>query len=172
VARNIWLAQRRAAKTRGIELAEADEILDLVGLSGLAKAKPADLTMGQQQRAALAVGIAAGPGLLLVDEPTSQLDTAGRDEVLTALKAVNAKRDTTVVIVTHDPEVGAQLGRVVTIRDGRVGAEGRDGQDFAVVAGDGTVQLPPEVLGEFPPGTLFLVDHDEDGSVRLQSEQQ
>lgn len=172
LSRNVWLAQRRAARTRGIELAETDEILDLVGLTGLAKAKPADLTMGQQQRAALAVGIAAGPGLLLVDEPTSQLDTAGRDEVLAALKAVNAKRDTTVVIVTHDPEVGAQLGRVVTIRDGRVGAEGRDGQDFAVVAGDGTVQLPPEVLGEFPPGTLFLVDHDEDGSVRLQSEQQ
>jgi putative ABC transport system ATP-binding protein len=168
--RNIWLAQRRAASTRGIELAEVGEILDLVGLTDLARAKPADLTMGQQQRAALAVGIAAGPGLLLVDEPTSQLDTAGRDEVLAALKAVNAKRDTTVVVVTHDPEVGAQLGRVVTIRDGRVGAEGRDGQDFAVVAGDGTVQLPPEVLGEFPPGTLFLVDHDDDGSVRLQSD--
>jgi putative ABC transport system ATP-binding protein len=170
--RNIWLAQRRAAGTRGIELAEADEILDLVGLAGLGKAKPAELTAGQQQRAALAVGIAAGPGLLLVDEPTSQLDTAGRDEVLAALKAVNAKRDTTIVVVTHDPEVGSQLGRVVTIRDGRVGAEGRDGQDFAVVAGDGTVQLPPEVLGEFPPGTLFLVDHDDDGSVRLQSESQ
>ncbi|MEQ4208495.1 ATP-binding cassette domain-containing protein [Actinopolymorpha sp. B17G11] len=170
--RNIWLAQRRAAGTRGIELAEADEILDLVGLAGLGKAKPAELTAGQQQRAALAVGIAAGPGLLLVDEPTSQLDTAGRDEVLAALKAVNAKRDTTIVVVTHDPEVGSQLGRVVTIRDGRVGAEGRDGQDFAVVAGDGTVQLPPEVLGEFPPGTLFVVDHDDDGSVRLQSEPQ
>ena len=41
-----------------------------------------------------------------------------------------------------------------------------------MVAGDGTVQLPPEVLGEFPPGTLFLVDHDEDGGVRLQSERQ
>ena len=49
-----------------------------------------------------AVGIAAGPGLLLVDEPTSQLDTAGRDEVLAALETVNAKRDTTVVVVTHD----------------------------------------------------------------------
>ncbi|MGH3488613.1 MAG: ABC transporter ATP-binding protein [Actinopolymorphaceae bacterium] len=170
--RNIWLAQRRAASTRGIELAEADEILDLVGLAGLGRTKPAELTAGQQQRAALAVGIAAGPGLLLVDEPTSQLDTAGRDEVLAALKAVNAKRDTTIVVVTHDPEVGSQLGRVVTIRDGRVGAEGRDGQDFAVVAGDGTVQLPPEVLGEFPPGTLFLVDHDDDGAVRLQSENQ
>ena len=54
----------------------------------------------------------------------------------------------------------------MTIRDGRVGAEGRDGQDFAVVAGDGTVQLPPEVLGDYPPGTLFTVDR-VDGSVSL-----
>jgi putative ABC transport system ATP-binding protein len=167
--RNIWLAQRRAAATRGIELDEPERILDLVGLTGEAKTKPGELAAGQRQRAALAVGIAAGPGLLLVDEPTSQLDTAGRDEVLAALEAVNAKRETTIVVVTHDLAVGARLGRVVTIRDGRVGAEGRDGQDFAVVAGDGTVQLPPEVLGEFPPGTLFIVDH-EDGSVRLHSE--
>jgi ABC-type lipoprotein export system ATPase subunit len=169
--RNIWLAQRRAAATRGIELVEPERILDLVGLSGEAKSKPGELAMGQRQRAALAVGIAAGPGLLLVDEPTSQLDTTGRDEVLTALEAVNADRDTTIVVVTHDLAVGARLGRMVTIRDGRVGAEGRDGQDFAVVAGDGTIQLPPEVLGDFPPGTLFLVDH-EDGSVRLQSERE
>jgi ABC-type lipoprotein export system ATPase subunit len=167
--RNIWLAQRRAAATRGIELDEPERILDLVGLTGEAKTKPDELAAGQRQRAALAVGIAAGPGLLLVDEPTSQLDTAGRDEVLDALEAVNEKRETTIVVVTHDLAVGARLGRVVTIRDGRVGAEGRDGQDFAVVAGDGTVQLPPEVLGEFPPGTLFIVDHD-DGSVRLHSE--
>lgn len=170
--RNIRLAQRRAAATRGIELAEPDEILDLVGLGGLGRSRPQELTMGQRQRAAVAVGIAAGPGLLLVDEPTSQLDTVGRDEVVAALQAVNAARDTTIVVVTHDPEVGTQLGRVVTIRDGRVGAEGRDGQDFAVVAGDGTVQLPPEILGEFPPGTLFLVDHDDDGSVRLLSKRE
>lgn len=170
--RNIWLAQRRAADTGGIDLAEPEEILELVGLSGHAKTKPGDLTMGQRQRAALAVGIAAGPGLLLVDEPTSQLDAAGRDEVVAALEAINAKRNTTIVIVTHDLTVGARLGRAVTIRDGRVGAEGRDGQEFAVVAGDGSVQLPPEVLGEYPPGTLFIVDHDDEGTVRLQSEDQ
>ena len=77
--RNVWLAQRRAAATRGIEIEPPERILDLVGLSGEAKAKPGELTMGQRQRAALAVGIAPGAGLLLVDEPTSQLDTPGRD---------------------------------------------------------------------------------------------
>jgi len=160
--RNIWLAQRRAAKTAGIELDHPDRILDLVGLPGQGRAKVGDLAPGARQRAALAVGIAAGPGLLLVDEPTSQLDTAGRDEVLQALETVNAERGTTIVVVTHDAAVGARLGRPVTIRDGRVGAEGRDGQDFAVVAGDGTVQLPPDVLGAFPPGTLFTVEREDD----------
>jgi ABC-type lipoprotein export system ATPase subunit len=120
------------------------------------------LSPGARQRAALAVGIAAGPGLLLVDEPTSQLDTSGRDEVVQALETVNAERGTTIVVVTHDAEVGARLGRAVTIRDGRVGAEGRDGRDFAVVAGDGTVQLPPDVLEKYPPGTLFTVEDTED----------
>jgi putative ABC transport system ATP-binding protein len=164
--RNIWLAQRRAARTAGITLDDSDRILDLVGLGGMGRAHVADLAPGARQRAALAVGIAAGPGLLLVDEPTSQLDTAGRDEVLAALETVGAERGTTIVVVTHDQEVGQRLGRAVTIRDGRVGAEGRDGRDFAVVAGDGTIQLPPDVLSVYPPGTLFTVDH-EDGTVSL-----
>lgn len=164
--RNVWLAQRRAAASSGVTLDDPERILDLVGLPGLGNARLADLAAGARQRAALAVGIAAGPGLLLVDEPTSQLDTAGRDEVIEALETVNAERGTTVVVVTHDAEVGSRLGRAVTIRDGRVGAEGRGGQDFAVVAGDGTVQLPPDVLAEFPEGTLFTVDR-VDGRVSL-----
>jgi ABC-type lipoprotein export system ATPase subunit len=166
LSRNIWLAQTRAASTGGVHLDDPERILDLVGLDGQESATVGELTPAARQRAALAVGIAAGPGLLLVDEPTSQLDTAGRDEVVRALETVNAERGTTIVVVTHDGEVGERLGRAVTIRDVRVGAEGRGGQDFAVVAGDGTVQLPPEVLGDFPPGTLFTVDRS-DGTVSL-----
>lgn len=168
--RNIWLAQRRAAAARGKELDEPEHLLDLVGLADLARAKPSQLTAGQRQRAALAVGIAAGPGLLLVDEPTSRLDTAGRDEVLTTLRTINATKGATIIVVTHDLEVGAALGRLVTIRDGRVGSEGRGGQDFAVVAGDGTVQLPPDVLSDFPPGTLLHVQPDDEDSIRLRTE--
>ncbi|HEY6595817.1 MAG TPA: ABC transporter ATP-binding protein, partial [Asanoa sp.] len=166
VQRNVWLAQRRAARTSGIALDDPEVIVDLVGLSGRGDARLAQLAPGARQRAAVAVGVAASPGVVLVDEPTSQLDSRGRDEVLAALETVNARRGTTVVVVTHDGLVGARLGRAVTIRDGRVGAEGRGGRDFAVVAGDGTVQLPPEVLGAFPPGTLFTVDQDN-GTVTL-----
>ncbi|WP_330463737.1 ABC transporter ATP-binding protein [Micromonospora zamorensis] len=168
LSRNIWLAQRPAARLAGRRVDPPEAILDLVGLAGAGARRVGDLTPGQRQRAALAQGLAAGPGLLLVDEPTSQLDVAGRDEVLAALATVNAERGTTVVVVTHDGEVGAQLGRAVTIRDGRVGAEGRNGRDFAVVAGDGTIQLPPETSAAFPAGTLFEVDHNDE-SITLRA---
>jgi ABC-type lipoprotein export system ATPase subunit len=166
LADNLWLAQRRAASVRPADVEPPERVAALVGLLGDVHRRVSELPPGARQRAALAVGMAASPGLLLVDEPTSQLDTGGRDEVLDALERVNTERGTTIVVVTHDAEVGARLGRAVTIRDGRVGAEGRGGREFAVVAGDGTIQLPPEVLGEFPPGTLFAVDY-VDGTVNL-----
>ncbi|MDR7281132.1 ABC transporter ATP-binding protein [Catenuloplanes atrovinosus] len=161
LAANMWLAQRRAAKVRPADVEPVERILGLVGLGGFGEATVGELPPGAQQRAALAVGMAASPGLLLVDEPTSRLDRSARDEVLDALETVNRERGTTIVVVTHDPEVGARLGRAITIRDGRVGAEGRDGQEFAVVAGDGTVQLPPAMLESYPPGTLLAVENVE-----------
>jgi energy-coupling factor transporter ATP-binding protein EcfA2 len=110
------------------------------------------------------VALANRPGLLLVDEPTSRLDRAGRDEVITVLQGLPG----TVVMVTHDPQVGARMGRTVTIRDGRVGAEGRLGEEYAVVGRDGTVSLPPEVLAALAPGTLLRVHTQPDGTVVLQ----
>ena len=165
---NLWLAQRRAVKVRPADGEPPERIAALVGLLGEGHRRVSDLPPGARQRAALAVGMAASPGLLLVDEPTSQLDRDARDEVLDALDRVNSERGTTIVAVTHDLEVGARLGRVVTIRDGRVGAEGRDGREFAVVAGDGTVQLPPAMLDAYPPGTLFAVENT-DGKVMLEA---
>jgi ABC-type lipoprotein export system ATPase subunit len=166
VLSNIWLAQRRAAQVRPSDLEPPERILALLGLTGQGHRRVRDLAPGAVQRAAIAVGVAATPGLLLVDEPTSQLDRRARDEVLDALSTVNEERGTTIVAVTHDPDVGTRLGRAVTIRDGRVGSEGRNGREFAVIAGDGTIQLPPEVLDSFQPGTLLAVEH-ADGRVTL-----
>src|SRR5262249_3502636 len=115
---NIELAQRRARRTRAVRLDDPDAVLDLVGLSGQGRSTVDQLAPGARQRAAVAMGIAAGPGLLLVDEPTSQLDTHGRDEVVHALETVNAQKGTTIVVVTHDTEVGVRLGRAVPIPDG------------------------------------------------------
>jgi ABC-type lipoprotein export system ATPase subunit len=142
-------------------------VLSLVGISArVSRRRPYQLGPGERQRLALAVGLANRPGLLLADEPTSQLDTAARDEVVGALQAIG-QTGTTVVVVTHDPAVGARLGRTVTIRDGRVGAEGHRGEDFAVVARDGSIHLPTEVLATLPPGTLVRVFLEPDGTARL-----
>ncbi len=153
-------AQRRAT------LEPPGELLALVGLSGREKQRPPDLAPGERQRLAVACAIANGAGLLLADEPTSQLDTQARDEVLEILAHVRAT-GRTVVVVTHDPDVGLRMGRTVTIRDGRVGAEGRRGEEYSVVGRDGAVHLPPDVLAEVVPGTLLRVELTAEGAVRL-----
>lgn len=168
-ADNIRFAQRGVRRRDRSGLAEPRELLSLVGIDSDtdAGATVARLTPGQRQRLAVAVGIAGGAGLLLADEPTSQLDAPARDEVLEALMAVHAAGHT-VVVVTHDPEVGAHMGRTVTIRGGRVGSEGRRGEDFLVMGAGGTVHLPPEITARFPAGSLLRVEQDPDGSVRLR----
>jgi putative ABC transport system ATP-binding protein len=165
---NVRFAQRGATKISDTILLAPDEVLDLVGLGGESTVPLASLSPGQRQRLAVAVGMAARPGLLLLDEPTSQLDHEGRDEVLRAVTDVNRDLGTTVVAVTHDPDVADRLPRTVTIRDGRVGAEGRRGEDFAVVGRDGSVTLPPDILESVPPGTLLRVTVVDQGAVYLR----
>jgi ABC-type lipoprotein export system ATPase subunit len=165
---NVRFAQRAVSAGRDGKPPAPREVLSLVGLAvrGRMRLKPAALTPGERQRLALAVALANRPGLLLADEPTSQLDTHARDDVLTALASVH-RAGTTVILVTHDPDVGARMGRTVTIRDGRVGGEGRSGEEFAVVARDGSVHLPPDVLEFLPPGTYLRVVAQPDGSALL-----
>src|SRR4051812_11669245 len=156
---NVRFAQGGVPASRRTQLPAVREVLAQVGLTnrGRPRLRPHQLTPGERQRLALAVALATRPGLLLADEPTSQLDRDARDEVLAALDAVN-RAGTTVILVTHDPEVGAAMARTVTIRDGRVGAEGRRGEDYAVVGRDGTVHLPADVLRVVPPGTLLAAE--------------
>jgi ABC-type lipoprotein export system ATPase subunit len=164
---NVRFAQGGGRARRRPELPAPREVLSLVGLGrDRARRSPAGLAPGERQRLALAVALANRPGLLLADEPTSQLDRAARDEVVAVLESVPLA-GCTVVMVTHDPAVGARLGRTVTIRDGRVGAQGRLGEDYSVVGRDGTVHLPPEVLAGLAPGTLLRVHLQPDGTVLL-----
>jgi ABC-type lipoprotein export system ATPase subunit len=148
-------------RARGVEAVPVEEVLELVRLRERADAPLSSLTPGELQRGALAVAVSTRPGLLLGDEPTSQLDHEARDQVLQTLSDINEAWGTTVIVVTHDPEVAARMPRTVTIRDGRVGAEGRQGEEFAVVSADGSVPLPPHVLATLTPGTLVrLVESD------------
>ena len=174
---NVRFAQRGARKVRAAreaaddfgtsELPEPHEVLSIVGLGEDATTPLGALSPGQRQRLAVGVGLAANPGLLLLDEPTSQLDHEGRDEVLAAVSEINRDLGTTVVAVTHDPEVAERLPRTVTIRDGRVGAEGRRGEEYAVVGRDGSLTLPPDVLERVPPGSLLRVTIVDEAAVRL-----
>lgn len=164
---NVRFAQRGAPANHGRGLPAPREVLESVGLADLARRTPAGLAPGERQRLALAVALANRPGMLLADEPTSQLDRAARDEVLAALAAVG-RHGCTVVLVTHDPAVGAAMGRTVTIRDGRVGAEGRLGEEYAVVGRDGAVHLPADALASLAPGTLLRVHPRPDGTVLLE----
>jgi ABC-type lipoprotein export system ATPase subunit len=166
VAQNVVFAGRGArsdARSGKGAPPQPMQLLGLLGIGSLADRRVTSLSGGEQQRVALAVGAAGGGNLLLVDEPTSQLDHAQRGEVIDALHALHAGIGATMVMVTHDPTVAASVPRTVTIRDGRVGAEGRKGAQFAVVGRDGTLQLPPEVLERFPPQTLFRLSNLPDG---------
>lgn len=148
----------------------AHELLSLLGLDDVADHPLHTLSAGALQRVALAAAVANEPGLLLADEPTSQLDPASRDAVLDLLARINAQLATTVVIVTHDPAVAGRMGRQITMRYGRVGQEGRHGAEYAVVGRDGAVHLPEHLLDSWPPGTLVeVVTEDDDLRLRRRS---
>jgi putative ABC transport system ATP-binding protein len=98
--------------------AEADAMLDVVGLADRAKFLPRDLSGGQKQRVAIARALAGKPPVLLADEPTANLDTAVGAQILDLFRAL-AKRDgRALLVVTHDPKVRTIADRVVHIRDG------------------------------------------------------
>lgn len=95
--------------------------LDRVGLSHRLENKPNQLSGGQQQRVALARAIINDPAMLLADEPTGALDSHTTEEVLSLFGDLNAQ-GITILLVTHETEVGARADRVVHFRDGRISA--------------------------------------------------
>ncbi|OGO11471.1 MAG: hypothetical protein A2Y93_09245 [Chloroflexi bacterium RBG_13_68_17] len=108
------------------------EAVELTGLSGLEERSPYALSGGQQQRLAIASMIVMRPRILVLDEPTSQLDPAGSKEVFAALRALAAGRNTTVVLVEHKLEwVAAFADRVVVLAGGRLIADGPPAQVLA-----------------------------------------
>lgn len=88
--------------------------------------------------------------------------------VVAVLRRVNEVDGTTVMVVTHDVELAASMRRAVTIRDGRVGVEGRGSDEFAVVAADSSLPLPTQAGDDLPPGTLVRVLREEGRGWLLQ----
>jgi putative ABC transport system ATP-binding protein len=98
----------------------ARALLDEVGLSGRGHHYPSQLSGGEQQRVAIARALSNDPPLLLADEPTGNLDSATGRNVIDLLLQVNRSRGTTLVLVTHDPELAAVADVSIHLRDGRV----------------------------------------------------
>jgi ABC-type lipoprotein export system ATPase subunit len=163
---NVAFAQAPARRHGSANLRDPDDVLASVGLAGQGDAELGSLGADQVQLAALAAALAPGPGVLLADEPTGQLDHRSRDTVLETLSRINVEWGTTIILVTHDADVAAALPRTVTIRDGRIGGEGRSGEEYSVVSADGFLPLPAHALVDLPPGTLVRF-HPVDGTYHL-----
>jgi len=149
----------------------AKELLDMVGLSHRRRNRLRELSGGEQQRVAIAIALANTPKLLLADEPTGAVDTKTSASILELFRKLNRTLGLTIIIVTHDRKLSAQVDRVVNIRDGRTsseflrrsyktdlealgrleavaGPEGDGHEEFVVLDRVGRMQVPKEYMDQ------------------------
>jgi ABC-type lipoprotein export system ATPase subunit/bifunctional DNA-binding transcriptional regulator/antitoxin component of YhaV-PrlF toxin-antitoxin module len=112
-----WLTSRRMRREW------SDELLNAVELYDRRHHKLTQLSGGEQQRVAIAVGLANKPVLLLGDEPTGEVDSVTSQKIMETFHRLTQQMDLTTIIVTHDPRIATQVDRVVAIRDGKISTE-------------------------------------------------
>lgn len=152
---NVAMAMIVAGNRTVDRATRVEELLDLLEVGYCRDRTPGEMSGGEQQRTAIAVALANSPEILLADEPTGELDEATSSEVLEAMRGVNERLGTTILIVTHDPAVSGHVRRTIQIRDGRTstevlrrsevdehGEERHISEEFAVIDRVGRLQLP------------------------------
>ena len=117
---NVELPMRYAVLNGRNRKQVATEALEAVGLADRIHHRPNELSGGQMQRVAIARALVNNPAIIMADEPTGNLDSKSGDEIMALLKNLNKDRGTTLIIVTHDPEIAALTNRVISLRDGLI----------------------------------------------------
>lgn len=117
---NVQLPMFESDLTPSERVTKARELLAQVGLADRFGHLPEQLSNGQKQRVAIARALANGPAVVLADEPTGALDSKSGAEVMELLVALNSANGTTLVVVTHDPNVASRAGKIIHMRDGRM----------------------------------------------------
>lgn len=97
-----------------------EQLIKMLGLEGRRNHLPSELSGGQQQRVSIGRAILAHPALLLADEPTGNLDSKNRDEVMQILKKANKEYHQTLILITHDESIALQADRIITMADGEI----------------------------------------------------
>jgi putative ABC transport system ATP-binding protein len=117
---NVELPMKEAGVPKSKRIERAKELLELVGLKGRINHYPNQLSGGEQQRVAIARALSNEPKLLLADEPTGEVDSDTSKRIMTLLKDLNKEKGLTMIIVTHDPNIGNQTNRIIRLLDGKI----------------------------------------------------
>lgn len=118
--KNVELPMLYAKIPRKERSKRAKELLELVGMSERMGHKPDELSGGQKQRVAIARAMANDPSIILADEPTGALDSKTGRKIMDLFHKLNKEQGKTIVLITHSPELAAETGRIITIKDGNI----------------------------------------------------
>lgn len=118
--KNVELPMLYAKIPRKERSKRAKELLELVGMSERMGHKPDELSGGQKQRVAIARAMANDPSIILADEPTGALDSKTGRKIMNLFHKLNKEQGKTIVLITHSPELAAETGRIITIKDGNI----------------------------------------------------
>ena len=116
-ADNVAVSMRvRGQKSNG----RVQELFQAMGVADVARRKPSEMSMGQQQRVAVVRALAHQPRIVLADEPTGNLDSANTETLLGLLRQINRQHGQTIVLITHSESVAAAADRILYMKDGRI----------------------------------------------------